>query len=259
MTGVRAWHGLACLALFLAVLLPAEPAAAEDLIFTLSANRIRIQSDFSGTGLTAFGAIERDAETVSRGAAYDVVVVMRGPNETLVTRRKDSFFGIWLNGASRTFVDLPSFYLVSASRPLDQISTPAILKRYQIGADNLSLETLGGPDADGSFRGALTRLKQQAGLFLEQPYGVTFPGTTVFQASLAIPANVPVGQYHVSAYLFSDSALLATENLEVVISKAGFEQVTFDLARHSGFLYGMICVALALLTGWLAGVVFRRD
>ena len=30
-------------------------------------------------------------------------------------------------------------------------------------------------------------------------------------------------------------------------------------ARNQSLLYGLICVALALIVGWLGGVVFRRD
>ncbi len=30
-------------------------------------------------------------------------------------------------------------------------------------------------------------------------------------------------------------------------------------AHSQALLYGLICVALALVTGWLGGVIFRRD
>ncbi|MBB3933470.1 uncharacterized protein (TIGR02186 family) [Kaistia hirudinis] len=250
---------LAVPVLFIALALMASRAAAEDLIFTLSSDRIRITSDFRGVDLVAFGAIERDAETVSRGAGYDVVVVMRGPPETLVTRRKARFAGIWINRASRTFPNVPSFYLASASRPLADISTPAILKRYQIGPENLAFQALGGPDEDSAFRDGLIRLKADAGLFEVAESTVSFPGTSVFKANLSIPANVPVGDYVVTAYLFRDSAMLARQSLTIRVSKEGFERLTFDLAHRYGYLYGLLCVVLALFTGWLAGIIFRRD
>ena len=49
----------------------------------------------------------------------------------------------------------------------------------------------------------------------------------------------------------SDSAL------EVV--KVGFEQFVAVAARDYALLYGLATAMLALLTGWFASVVFRRD
>lgn len=243
------------------IALAAPPAAGEQLVVALSTDHVRISSSFTGTGVTVFGTIERDAGTVSRGGAYDIVVVVRGPDETLVTRRKERVGGIWLNRAARTFLDMPSFYAVHASRPLAEISTPETLKRFQLGFDNLAFRVADGAAApdDGEFRDGFIRLKRQAGLYRDAPYGVTFPGGGLFRTTVDIPANVPVGTYRVSVFLFRDDAMLAASSAVFGIAKTGFEQFTFDLARKNGYLYGLICVALALLTGWLAGVLFRRD
>jgi hypothetical protein len=39
----------------------------------------------------------------------------------------------------------------------------------------------------------------------------------------------------------------------------GFEQFVASSARDHGLLYGLATAGLALLTGWIASVVFRRD
>ncbi|MCX5497836.1 TIGR02186 family protein [Kaistia dalseonensis] len=249
--------------LALIAILVGRPVMAEELIVALSSEEVKITSNFTGTGIAVFGAIERDAATISRGSFYDVVVVLKGPPETVVTRRKDRLLGIWLNSAARTYPDMPSFYAVNSSRPVAEVATAPVLKRFQLGFDNLAFETTEHEEAitpeDISFRDAFVRLKQQAGLFRQEHYGVTFPGTNVFQTTLQIPANVPVGRYEVAVYLFRDSAFLASDSAEIRISKTGFEQFTFDLAHGYGFLYGAICVVLAIFTGWLAGVIFRKD
>ena len=64
-------------------------------------------------------------------------------------------------------------------------------------------------------------------------------------------------------------AILAAVGLSFLVPKlAGrggrfvppsFEQLTFTFAHDEAFIYGVACVALALFTGWLAGVLFRRD
>ncbi len=251
------------LLLLVAALLLAEfrPAAAESLVVALSTDHVEISSSFAGTGITVFGAIERDGAALPERPVYDIVAVVRGPDETLVTRRKERVAGIWLNRAARTFLEMPSFYAVHSSRPLGEITNLTTLRRYQLGLGNLAFRSEGGFEAadDPAFEAAFVRLKKQAGLYRDAPYGITFPGGSLFQTGVAIPANVPVGTYVVSVFLFADGVMLATGNAAFGIGKTGFEQFTFDLAHENGYLYGLICVLLALLTGWLAAVLFRRD
>ncbi|MEN3376364.1 MAG: hypothetical protein V7604_1719, partial [Hyphomicrobiales bacterium] len=45
--------------------------------------------------------------------------------------------------------------------------------------------------------------------------------------------------------------------LEIV--KVGFEQFVASAARDHGLLYGLATAMMAVLTGWFASVVFRKD
>ena len=65
--------------LLLLLLCGLSPARAESLITSLSNHRVLINSNYTGTQIAVFGAIERDAQTVARATAYDVVVTVRGP------------------------------------------------------------------------------------------------------------------------------------------------------------------------------------
>ena len=42
------------------------------------------------------------------------------------------------------------------------------------------------------------------------------------------------------------------------MSKVGLEADIYDFAQHRGWLYGLTAIAMAILSGWLAGVIFRR-
>ena len=88
---------------------------------------------------------------------------------------------------------------------------------------------------------------------------MSFISDAIFRTAVWIPANVPVGDYRVAAYLFSNGALLASTGDRITISKTGFEQNLSDFAHGRPLTYGLACVALALFTGWLGGVIFRRD
>lgn len=244
----------------LAVLLASGgPAAAESLVVALSADNVKINSNFTGTGITVFGAIERDAETVSRSGDYDVAIVMRGPPETVVTRRKDRLAGIWINRAARTFEAVPSFYSLQASRALDDMAAPLVLERSGLGLEHLAA-SLAPADAGASdFRQAFIRLKQKAGLYSEEAGTVTSPGAGLFQATVPVPANIPVGVYTIGVFLFRSGSLLASTERSLEISKTGFEQLMFETSRSASFAYALAMIVIALFVGWLAGVIFRRD
>lgn len=260
MRGLRRF--LAVLPLVAVASMPTR-ARAETLVFEPSTNRVEITSNFSGTTLTVFGTVERDASTVGRDGGYDVAVMLVGPSRAVVTRRKDRLAGIWVNRDARTYV-APSFYAVATTKPIAEMATPATLKASQVGIDALILpETVpGGVEVlagTASFRDAYLRLQQRDGLYKEYPGGVRRLGQNLWAATLPIPAEVPVGHFKVRTVLFGGGSPLAEQVTDVEVVKSGFEQEVADLAAHWAVLYGLLSVAIALLTGWLGGVLFRRD
>ena len=77
-----------------------------------------INSNYTGTSVAVFGAIERDAQTVSRAAPYDIVVTVRGPRQSLVVREKEPLGPVWINQEQQKFPDAPAFLGVFSSRPI---------------------------------------------------------------------------------------------------------------------------------------------
>jgi uncharacterized protein (TIGR02186 family) len=239
------------------------PAMAESLTIALSTSDIRIDSDFSGDAITIFGVIERDAASVSRGAPYDIAVLVRGPTESVVARRKEPLLFLWVNRSSETFTAAPSYYALSSTRPLDEIATLPTLKRFGLGFDNIPLQVAEAAESatDPEFRDAFIRLRKEAGLYSEFAGGVDFIGTSnaVFRSAAWIPSNAPDGRYTVEVFLFSGEAFLSHRQATLNVTKVGFEQFMFEASHNNALIYGLACVLLALFTGWLAGVIFRRD
>jgi uncharacterized protein (TIGR02186 family) len=240
-------------------------AGAEQLTISLSTSQIMVDSTFAGDTVTLFGVIERDASTISRPTGYQIAVVLRGPPETVVARRKDPIVFVWVNSASETIVAAPSFYALNTSGELSEVSTGRLLTRYEIGFDNIQFtyenRAVANDPAAAEFRRAFVRLKEKEGLYTERAASVSFIGAAdnVFQSGMWIPANAPDGRYTVEVYLFSGNVLLAREEGELNITKVGLEQVMYAAANDHAVLYGLACVVLALATGWLGGVIFRRD
>jgi uncharacterized protein (TIGR02186 family) len=253
-------------AFFLVALLAltATPAAAERLVISLSNHRVMVTSSYTGVDLVLFGSVERDNRSVARRSGYDVVVTVSGPRDSERTQRKGRVLGIWVNVDSRTFVDVPSYLAVLSSKPTEAIAGPDTLRRLQIGFDNFQLPQRIGPDVadvvkNDPFRQAFVRLKQERGLYVERESAVTFLTPTLFRADVPMPANVPFGIYEIDVKLFADGAIIAQSTTALEVIKVGFEQFVADAARDHGLLYGLATAMLALLTGWFASVVFRRD
>jgi uncharacterized protein (TIGR02186 family) len=252
-----------------AALLPAltagpAPATAERLVTSISRHQVQVNSSFNGTSIVLFGTIEPDGEEARRSAGYDLVVTVQGPKQTIVERRKQRVLGIWTNMASRTFVNVPTYLAVMSSQPFEKISDAESLRRLKVGFDNILLPQQIGPDLGDvpltdPFRMSFIRLKQQHGLYVQKTNGVTLLTPTVFRAEIPLPAETAIGSYNVEIKAFADGALKASGVSAFEITKVGFEQFVANAARDHGLLYGLTTAMMAVLTGWFASVVFRRD
>jgi len=237
---------------------------AERMIVSVSNQRVTVSSNYSGQELVLFGSIEKDAGTPADRGAYDLVVTVSGPPADMVTRRKERRFGIWMNTDSRQFLHVPSYLAVFASRPFAEIASPEVQRRQQLGMTNILLTQRVGPDyadvvPDDAFRSAFIRLRGERGLYRESTDAVEFLTSTLFRTGIPLPADVPIGNYIVDIQLFSSGALVTRSTTNFNIVKVGFEQFVATAAKQNGLLYGLATVMIALMSGWMASIVFRRD
>jgi uncharacterized protein (TIGR02186 family) len=251
------------LAAFL-IAVPALPAGAERLVSSLSSHIVQITSDFTGVELVLFGTVENDQATVPRKSPYDIVATVTGPRQTLVTRRKERMFGIWVNAESRSFVEVPSYLEVLATRPFENIANAETLRRQQIGLANISLpQEIGQDIADvvpnDAFRQAFVRIKSDRKLYGETTNGITFLTPTLYRASIFVPAEAQGGNYEVDVKLFADDAMIARTSSAFEIETVGFERFIATAAVDHGLFYGLATAMMAVMTGWFASIVFRRD
>ncbi|MFV2093658.1 MAG: TIGR02186 family protein [Hyphomicrobiales bacterium] len=244
-------RGLIALLLFL----PA-PVTAQELVTSLSKYLISIESTFTGAELLLFGAVEGrqlDRQT-------DVAIVVRGPEDDIIVRRKARVSGIWVNFDYANIAAVPGYYAVVSTRPLEQIAAPEVLQRHGIGMANLHFPMAQSAGADAEpYREALIRLRTREDLYQSDSNGVVFVGNTLFRATVKMPANVPNGVFSASVYLFQDGNLIHAQTTPLYVSKAGFERFIYDLANRQPLTYGILAVLIALFAGWSASIAFRRS
>ena len=251
------------LVLIAACLAASAPARAERLIVSVSNHRVTVTPNYSGEELVLFGSVEKDANTPPN-RSYDLVVTVFGPRADMVTRRKERKFGIWINTDYREFLQVPSYLALFSNRPFDAIASPEVERRQQLGLNNVLLTQRVGTDyadvvPNDAFRSAFVRLRSEHGLYREETSAVTFLTPTLFRTGIPLPAAVPIGTYTVEIKLFSDGALVTRTETAFDIVKVGFEQFVANTARQDGLLYGAFTAFMALMTGWMASIVFRKD
>ncbi|WND03949.1 TIGR02186 family protein [Temperatibacter marinus] len=231
--------------------------SAQAQVTDLSENRIEIRYSFEGADLILFGT---PGQRLQPGE-YDVVVVVRGPTVPTIVRKKAHKYGIWMNDQSLTFPQVPGYYAVAANRPLAEIASKEDLEKHAIGFENMALETEQ-PSLSAvqlkSFKEALYRGRQEADLYRQGQDTVKLIGEGLFRTNVHLPANVPVGDFLVNAYIFQDKNLLAFNEIPMVVAKEGFERAVYEFAHTMPMLYGLTAVFIALVAGWLAGMAGLR-
>ncbi|MCC7049580.1 MAG: TIGR02186 family protein [Alphaproteobacteria bacterium] len=229
----------------------ARPTRADPVVADLSSHLIAITTGFTGTEVLVFGATDGEG---------DIAVVVRGPEREEIVRKKERMAGIWIHGASFRFRRVPSFYAVAASKPFSELAPQQVLTRHQIGLENLRLDA-GGREADPNYKtfaGSLVRLKQADQLFPTRTEKVQFLGNQLFRASLAFPANVPVGTYQVEVFLLRNGEVAGAQTVPLVISKIGLGADIYMFAHRDAPIYGAIAILMAIVAGSLAAFLFRK-
>ncbi len=233
-------------------------AHAEDLVSGVSQDLIQITSNYTGTDIVVFGAIEGALAAQSPQDRRDIVVVVRGPDEVMTVRRRDRVAGVWVNRDAARFEGLPAYYYLASTAPLPRIAPPEALDRYGIGLAALHPSLVGSHHDPEPFRQAAIRYHRRVGLYMESPGSIDFLSETLFRTRVPVPAGVTRGQYNVEVYLFRDGQVVSAQSTPLFVDATGLERRLFNLAHNAPFSYGMACVLMAMLLGWISSVLFRR-
>jgi uncharacterized protein (TIGR02186 family) len=232
------------------------PAAANtpQLTADISTTQVDITTGFTGASVMVFGATER---LIGPQTDEDVVVVAWGPPQATVVRRKVNVLGFWLNGPSATFRQTPGFYAISATRPVWQILPEDVRRSGRLGLDALPLSASGSQAP--AFRAALLELKQQDGRWQEYASPVTVSGGRLFSTRISFPDTVQTGDYRVEVLLVREQRIIARQELFLRVDRVGSAASIASVAHTAPVIYGVVCIVLAALAGWLGSVMFRRN
>jgi uncharacterized protein (TIGR02186 family) len=239
------------------LLAQAKPVLVPDV----SQREIRIAYSFTGAELLLFGAILYPGGRVPEDSRKtDLVVVVKGPTESITVREKEKLAGIWVNAEALRYRSAPSFYAIASSRPIDRIVDDRTRAVYELGLDSLQLSPASSAPSNTQDRFArgLVDLRRRAGLYYEAPRAVEITQDVLYRARVEIPARVPVGRFTAETFLIRDGKVLAAAVRDIDVQKSGFERFVARAADRASLLYGLTAVALSVLLGWGAGRIARR-
>lgn len=250
---------LPLLALLLFWALPAAaqapaPGNTPPLTADLSTDRVEISTGFTGASVIVFGATEN---LIGPQSGEDVIVLAWGPPLPTVVRRKVNVLGFWVNGPSATFPEVPGFYAIASTRPVWEVLPEDTRRTAHLGLDALPLRAVGAQAP--AFRAALLELKQRDGRWQEYAAPVHLAGGRLFSARISFPDTVQTGDYRIEVLLVRERRIVARQSLFLRVDRIGTAASIAHVARTLPLVYGVSCILLAALAGWLGSVIFRRS
>lgn len=243
--------------------LVAVTADAREIAIDLSKHRIEITAGFDGAELLLFGHDSSGAE---------VIVIVRGPPETIAVREKKRTVGIWINQNRMVFERTPSFYYVATTDglrgdgQLDSILASTGLGPRYLGLTPRDGAESGADDLDAAdharveeFRTALINIRADQQLYSKAPGRIIMRKDRLFRTTVPFPAVTPVGEYTVIVYEIVDGWPVISAETPLIVQKAGFGAFVYNAAHDHPALYGVIAILIALVAGWLGGWAFRKS
>lgn len=250
--------------LILLFLVSIFPARSETLVTALSQEEIEITSQFSGSELLLFGAFERHAmdslqsDDISvQGLDYDIIVVVQSEPTDMVIRKKENIGGIWVNSENQTVRNIPGYYVMGTTRPIDEFLSPKKQAEFGIGLKNLDVSSDTGERLP-EYKEALLRNMINKGLYLEEVGNVTVKEEILFHANITFPSNMPVGKYSTYVYLVRDGNIILNDNIGLKVDKQGIERVIYNFANEYPSYYGIMAIFVAISVGLFSGYVAKK-
>lgn len=244
-------------ALLLALPLLAAPAAAADVEIALADERVEVDTGFSGARLVLFGAVTG----IDNSSTLDMVSVIRGPDARFTIRQMQKNRLIWTPGPRHAVGPAPGLYLTYSTRPVDDIAPLPLQAEYRLDADYLDIPIdARSPTAENTalFRSAFLSEAETAALYHRRTGGISFKKGALFTIDAGLPANTPVGEYEVAVYLFRNGEMIGSDKTALAVNRAGLERRIYEIAHERPVSYGIFCVALSLLAGWIGSFAFRK-
>jgi uncharacterized protein (TIGR02186 family) len=224
---------------------------SQNLIAEFLDNQIEIDVGFTGKKLSYFGAIDTQG---------DLVIIVTGPRKKIRVFKKERKIWFWINSSSRIFADVPSYYFVATSIPLNQMKNDSFLRINQIGLENLRFE--GAEEIEEEerlkWRNGIIESMKKMGNYISKNGKIEIIDDRLFKTEIAFPSDITEGKYIVDTLLLKNNNVIGSKRSFINVSKSGLGERVYLFATKSGLSYGIIAVIAAMLFGFLVNEAIRK-
>jgi hypothetical protein len=215
---------------------------------------IPIGAFFSGMLVRVMGEIP---------AGSNAVVEVIGKRIEEQVLRKGRHYDIWMNEGQIDIENSPSLYLALSTDPSGfsrwgadaQYGYTALKKRASFTGDTAGMTR-------SEIFHEFVDLKEHENLYGLLPGSLEVSPSAGNRMSVGgtfrIPSRVTPGDYRVRLSVVRQGRKLRSETAHLVIHMVGLPAFLATLARRHGALYGLLAIAIAVIFGFLVGVLFKR-
>lgn len=229
----------------------AVAATGNELVTQLGTHHVEITARFTGQDVLIFGAVSHPG---------DVIIKVTSPEQTVDISRKAQYGPFWLTSGKFTVPGTPGLLYVLSTRPVPDILGKAEQARYGLDLTD-ALQGVQPDDAGtdmGDWRSAFIALKKKGHYYLQDGHAVKMLGDRLFSASMALPAKLPLGSYHLEIYLVRAGKVVAEQTRKFDVREVHAERWVSDTAYGHSWLFGIAFTLFAMILGLVLGIVLRR-
>lgn len=190
------------------------------------------------------------------------VLELSGERDQTRLMRKEEHWGLWKNGEEIIERGAPEIYLAMSTDPeLLAGSKDAVPWGYAAIDRKVSFTGAIHKIEDRRLFHEFLRLKESRGR-----YG-TFPGSAsitglpgkdpLVEGVFSLPVHLTQGNYQVALSVVKDGMVLSKEVRPLKVELVGFPAAIFNLAHKHPSTYGIMAAGIAILCGFLVGLIFQ--
>lgn len=242
---------LLCVGLMVMALWGEVQAAPSEL--TVRPDVVRIGIGYDGAKLHVSANIPRGCQAV---------LELAGEQGQTRLMRKEKFWGMWKNGAKILEQGAPVLYLAMSTDPgLLGRSKEPVPWGYDALAGRVTFTSAARETASHPLFEEFLRLKESRGR-----YGI-FPGRASIkllpergqwvEGVFDLPTRLAEGNYHVTLSVVKDGRVVSKEMRPLKVELVGIPAAIFELAHKHALTYGILAAGIAILSGFLVGLIFQ--
>jgi len=167
-----------------------------------------------------------------------------------------------LDGGKLAVRRTPGLFYLLSSRPINRIVKPDEQRRYGLRLANALADARAGQPvtaAMGDWQAAFRCLKERNGDYLKPSNAVKLEENRLFSANIDLPAEIPLGTYHLDVYLARNGHVVSHKTRDLEVHQVRLERWVANSVNAHSWLFGVSFTLSAMIPGLTLGMGLRRD